>query len=138
MIAARDVDRRDKAEAGGADLVERDAADLARQADGAAGLVLDPAHRQLVGAHVGAGDVVDEVGDRGGKGADQPLLVRGRHLGIGVDHRLAAAMRQARGGVLERHGAREPKGLLGAHVRRHADAADRPARRRCCRSRRPP
>ncbi len=33
------------------------------QADGAPGFVLDPAHAELVGSHVGTGDVVGQVAD---------------------------------------------------------------------------
>ena len=45
-------------EAGRTELVERDAAECARQPDGAPDLVADPGHALLVGAHVGAEDVV--------------------------------------------------------------------------------
>ncbi len=123
-LGPRHVDRRGEAEAGGADLVQRDAAELPRQAHRAADLVVDPAHRSLVGAHVGARNVVDEVGDRRREGADQLLLLPRVHLRVTVDHRFAAAMAEAGGGVLEGHRAGEAERLLGADVGRHADAAD--------------
>ncbi len=46
------------------DLIERYAADLARQPDAAADLVLDPAHRRLVRAHVGTDDEMGQRPDR--------------------------------------------------------------------------
>jgi hypothetical protein len=51
----RHFDRHDEPEPGGADRVERDAAEFARQADGAPRFILDPSHRQFVGPHVGPG-----------------------------------------------------------------------------------
>ncbi len=120
----RDLGGDGNAEPGRADLVERDAADLARQAHRAADLVLHPRHGRLVGAHVGAGDVLLQVGDGGGESAHQPLLLGGRHGGVAEDHGFGAAVGKAGRGVLEGHGAREAEALLGAHVRRHAGAAD--------------
>ncbi len=105
--AARHVDAGRHAEAGGADLVERNAADRGRQSDRASGFVAHPSHAELVGSHVGAGDVVGEVADGIGKGAHDPLLVGGRHVRIADDDRLAAAVRQAGGGVLPGHRARQ-------------------------------
>ena len=121
----RDIDRDRKAKAGSADLVEWDAADLSRQPDSTARLVLDPSHRQLVGSHIGPRDVIREIADRRGEGADQALLVLERHLGIGEDHRFAAAVRQSGNGILEGHRPRQPEGFLGADIGRHAHAADR-------------
>jgi len=113
-----------EAVAGGADLIERNAADLAWQADGAADLVIHPGHGLFVGAHVGAGDIVDEVGDGASEGADQRFLLLRRHSRIGENDRLAAAMRQACRGILQRHGARQPGAFLKAHIRLHAGTAD--------------
>ncbi len=63
-----------------------------------------------------------------GEGAHQRAPCRvGRHRRVGEDHRLAAAVRQAGGGVLQRHRAGESEALLERHVRRHAHAADRGA-----------
>jgi len=92
----RYIDRDREAKADDADLVERDAAKLAGEANGTAGLVLDPSHRQLVGPHIGPGDVIREIAHRRCKGTDQPFLGRERHLGIGKYHRFAAAVRAAR------------------------------------------
>ena len=124
MKAARHVDTGRDAEAGGADFVERDAADRTRKADRAAGLVLDPAHAELVGSHIGSGHVVADVADRAGEGANESFLVAGRHAGIAENHRLAAAVPQAGRGILPGHGAGEPKAFLDRHVRRHPHAAD--------------
>ena len=63
-----------------------------------------------------------------GVGPDQIFLLVFRHPMVREDHRLAAAVGQARRGVLERHGARQPEAFLQADVRRHAQAADRWAR----------
>ena len=71
----RDIDRDREAKPGGADLVERDASDLAREANGTACFVLDSSHCQLVGPHIRPGDVIDEIVDRRGKSPDQALLV---------------------------------------------------------------
>ena len=65
-----------------ADVVEGDAADRFRQADGAAGLVLDPAHAQFVGPHVGAGNVVGDVANGVGEGADDLLLLFARACAV--------------------------------------------------------
>jgi hypothetical protein len=124
-MVPRYVDCSDKTKTGGADLVERDAADLARQPDGAADLILDPAHGQLVGSHVRTRDVLGEIADRRGEGPDQPLLVAQRHFGVGKDHRFAAAVRQTGRGILEGHRSRQPEGFLGADIWRHPDPADR-------------
>jgi len=74
----RNIDGSNEAKPGSADLVERDTADLARQSDGTADLVLDPTHRQLIRTHVGSRDVIDEIADR----PDQALLVAQRHLWV--------------------------------------------------------
>ena len=58
---ASDIDAGGKAETGRSDLVERNSADLAWQADGAAGLVLDPGHAAFVRAHVRTGNVIGHV-----------------------------------------------------------------------------
>jgi len=78
-ITAAGVSRRHlrgmaEAEAGGAELVERDAAELARQADRAADLVVHPGHARLVGAEVGAEDVVGGAAQCRREGTDQPLV----------------------------------------------------------------
>ena len=125
MKLARHVDAGREPEAGRADLVERNAADGAGQTDGAAGLVLDPAHAELVRSHVGPGNVVGDIADGVGEGADELLLSLGRHARIAEDHRLAAAVRQAGGGVLPGHRAREPEAFLDRDIGRHAHAADR-------------
>src|SRR6516162_1757997 len=118
------LDRTDETKTRGADLVQWDAADLAREPHGAARLVLDPTHRQLVGSHIGAWDVVGEIFDRPGEGPDQPLLLLKSHFGVSKDHRFAAAVRQTRGSILQRHRARQPKSFLGADIGRHAHTSD--------------
>ncbi len=65
------------AKAGGADLVQRKAADLVRQARRTADLVVDSGHASLVGAHVRARDGVGEIRDRACESADQPLFFAG-------------------------------------------------------------
>jgi hypothetical protein len=124
-MLSRHVDRTSQPEAGRADLVERNAADLAWQPDRAARLVLDPSHRQLVGPHIRPRDVIREIADRRGESADQPLLVGERHLGIREDHRFAAAVRQPGRSILEGHRPCQPEGFLGADVWGHPHAADR-------------
>ncbi len=62
-----------------ADFIQRDAAQLARQADRTADLVPDPGHRKLVGSHVRARNEVDDVPDRRRESADDPLFLRGVH-----------------------------------------------------------
>ena len=124
----RYIDRDREAKADDADLVERDAAKLAGEANGTAGLVLDPSHRQLVGPHIGPGDVIREIAHRRCKGTDQPFLGREGHLGIGKYHRFAAAVRQLGRGILEGHRPGQPEGFLGADIVRYAHATDcRPA-----------
>ena len=76
------VDTSRNAKPGGADLVERDAADGAWKADRAAGLVLDPAHAEFVGAHIGPGHVVADVADRAGEGSNEVFFVGRRHARI--------------------------------------------------------
>ena len=78
----RNIDGSNEAKPGSADLVERDTADLARQSDGTADLVLDPTPRQLIRTHVGSRDVIDEIADRRGECPDQALLVAQRHLWV--------------------------------------------------------
>ena len=63
--------------------------------------------------------------DRVGEGADHLLLLVVRHARIAEDDRLAAAMGQARGGILPGHGARQSEALFRADVGRHPHAADR-------------
>jgi hypothetical protein len=53
MLTGR-IDRSDEAIPGSPNFVERDAADLTRQANGATGLVVDPSQRQFVGPHIGS------------------------------------------------------------------------------------
>jgi hypothetical protein len=110
--------------AGGPDLVEGDAAQRARKTDGSVDLILDPGHASLVGTHVGTGYVVGERADRPCERPDQAFLVRGGSGGIGDDARLAAAVGQAGGRVLQGHGPREARDLLDRDVRGHAHAAD--------------
>ena len=107
-----------------ADFIERDAAQLARQTDGAPDLVPDPGHGGLVCSHVRPGNVLGEMADGGGEGANQLFLVGRRHRWIAEDHGLGAAMGQRGGAVLECHGTGEAKALLRAHILAHASAAD--------------
>jgi hypothetical protein len=65
-----------------------------------------------------------KIADRRGKASDQLLLVGDLHLGIGKDHRLAAAMRQASISILKGHRSRQPEGFLGTNIGRHAHGAD--------------
>jgi hypothetical protein len=123
--ALRDLPADRQPEAGGADLVQRDPPHLGGQADGAADLVLNPGHAPLVGAHVGARDVVGDLPETAGEGADQPLLLPGGHPRIAEDHGLAATVGEAGGRVLQRHGARKTECLFQAHVGGHAHPADR-------------
>ena len=108
------------APAGRAELVERDSAEGGRQPDRAADLVLDPCHAGLIGPHVRAEDVVVLAAKRVRERPDEPLFFVGRHAGVAAQDGFAAAVRKARGGVLQRHRAREANALLDAHVRRHA------------------
>lgn len=125
---ARHIDCGGETEAGGADLIERNAADRARQSDGAPRLVLDPRHAELVGAHVRASHVVGDIADRAGEGADDSLPLIDRHARVAEDYSLGAPVRQAGGGVLPRHGACQTEALLERDVGRHAHASDcRPA-----------
>jgi hypothetical protein len=121
------VDTSRDAKAGGADFIEWDAADGAGKADRAASLVLDPAHAELIGAHIGPGHVVANVADRAGEGSNEVFFVGGRHAGIGGYHRLAAAVAQAGRRILPSHGAGKPETFLHGHVRGHPHAADRGA-----------
>jgi hypothetical protein len=123
-LGRRDLGRDGDAPAGGADLVERDAAEHAREADGPIDLVLDPGHAALVGAHVGARNVFGERADRAREGADQALLVRRRPAGVGDDAGLAPAVWQAGRRVLHGHGPGEPGDLFERDVAGHAHPAD--------------
>jgi hypothetical protein len=126
-----------QAEAGRAELVERDAADLAREPHRAADLGAHPGHAGLVGPHVGAEDVILDVAKGAGQRAHQALLALDGHAGIALEHGLPAAVGKARGGVLERHRASEAKALLRRDVRRHAEPADRGTRGRVVDDQRP-
>ena len=61
------VDGGGEAVTGGAQLIQRDAAQLPRQTRSAADLVFYPAHGQLVGAHVGTRNVIAEACNGAGK-----------------------------------------------------------------------
>ena len=114
--------------AGGADLVERDAAERSRQADRAPDLVLHPRHAGLVGAHVGAEDVVvSRCAGRGRRrGSAPPCVLRGMR---GSPHstdlpppcaRPAAAFFRVMARARRKHSSTLTSG-------RHAQAADRRA-----------
>jgi hypothetical protein len=125
----RCLDGDGKPQAGGADLVQRDAAKRLRQASRASDFTFDPGHAGFIGAHVGTRDVVSQVAHGDGEGADQILFLTRRHPGIGNDHRFSAAMRQACGGVFQRHRPHQTNTFLQSNIRGHADAANRwPAR----------
>ena len=68
------IDAGGEAEARCADLIERNSAESAGQTDGSADFVLDPGHALLVRAHVRPGDVVGDIANGAGKGADHLLL----------------------------------------------------------------
>ncbi|MBS1138515.1 MAG: hypothetical protein H6R11_2469 [Proteobacteria bacterium] len=123
-VAHRHLGGMEQPPAGGADLVQRNAAQRRRQAHRAADLVLDPGHAGLVRAHVRAEDVVLLVSQGVGEGTDQTFLAFARHARIAVEHRLAAAVGQAGRRVLQRHGAGEAEAFDGADIGRHAQAAD--------------
>ena len=114
--------------AGGADFVERDAAQHSRQTHGPADFVFDPSHARFVGSHVGAGNVTRKIANPARKGANEPRLVGG--FGVGNDARFTSAVPQTGCGILQGHGARQAKHLFGRNIGRHAHPADgRPARR---------
>ena len=70
------------APASGADFIQRDAAELSRQAHGPADLVPYPRHAAFVGAHVRAEDILLVAAQGASEGPYQPFLVRRRHPGI--------------------------------------------------------
>ncbi len=121
------LDRNNEAESGRADFVQRDTAQRMRQTNRPADLIAHPRHAALVRPYIGAGDIVHQIADGAGKGADHPLLVRRGHARIAEDHRLAATMGQSRGGVLHRHRTRQAGAFLHTDVRRHPYATDRGA-----------
>ena len=121
------VDHVAQAETGGADFVQRDAADFARQADHAADLVPNPGHAFLVGTHVGGEDIGGLVAQRVRKRADQLLLLGFRHFRVAVEHQLAAAVGEPGCSVFIGHRARQAHAFFGADVGCHAHAADRRA-----------
>ncbi len=94
-VRQRGLDGYDQAEAGGAKFIQRNATQFARQPDGAADLVFDAGHGELIGAHVGTEDVILDIAERTGEGADAYLFVSRRHRRVGAQHGFAAAMRQA-------------------------------------------
>ena len=96
-----------------------------RVPDSATDLVPHPTHAALIGAHVGAEDVLLDLGQRTGKATDQFFFLLRGHRRVTVEHRLATAVGQVRRGVLKSHGPRQPKALLRADIRRHPDPADR-------------
>ncbi len=59
------------------------------------------------------------------QGADQLFLAGRGHFRVAVQHDLAAAVRQARGRILEGHRPRQPHAFLGGDVGGHAYTADR-------------
>ena len=120
----RGIDASRQSKPGGADLVERDAADRRRQADGSADLVLDPAHAQFIGSHIRPGHVVHLITDRIRESTDQLLLLYQGHARIAEDHRFAAAVSEARRCVLPCHCAGEAKALFGRNIGCHTHAAD--------------
>jgi hypothetical protein len=124
-VLPRHIDCADKTKTRGADFVERDAADLARQPDGPADLVLDPAHCQLVHSHVRTRDILGKIANGRSEGPNEPFLLGQRHLGVAKNHRFAAAMRQAGRGVLEGHRPRQSERFLGTDIGRHPNATDR-------------
>ena len=119
-----------KTEAGCADLIERDAAQLAWQTDRASDLVLDPGHGGLVCAHVGSGNVLLQIPYPGSESPNEPFALRLRQRRIAEDHRFGATVGEAGSRILEGHGAGEPKAFLDADIRRHARTTDRRSRGR--------
>jgi hypothetical protein len=85
---------------------------------------MDPAHADLVGAHIGPEDVVGDIGKRRRETADKTFLFRRRHLGVAEKDRFSAAMTQARSRVLQGHGTSQAKALLGRDVLGHTQPAD--------------
>ena len=120
-----DLGRDGQAESGCADLVERDAADLARQSDRAADLVLDPGHGRLVGAHVRARECTPR--DCGWRRRRRARAAPCPDCGMDGSPKitdLAPPCAQPCRRILQGHGARQADALLHAHVGGHARAAD--------------
>ena len=93
-------------------------------AHGPADFVLDPGHRQFVGPHVGAGDVVDEVAIAVANARISRSLRRAAFCGSRRSRtcrRHAAARRQRFSASLPARA----ESFLGADIGRHAHAADR-------------
>ncbi len=88
---------------GGTDLIERDASDGARQAHGAADLIVHPSHAFLIGTHIGTKNIFPYILQSASECPDPRLLVALHHLRITVAHGLTAAVAQSGRGVLERH-----------------------------------
>jgi hypothetical protein len=126
----RHLGRDGETKTGCADLVERDAAQLAWQSDRAAGLVPDPGHDSLIGAHIGTWNVFSHVAKSGAKGAQTPLLAIGRHHRIPEDDGFGAAMWKTGCGIFEGHRACQAEAFLGADVGCHARTANRRTARR--------
>ena len=110
-----------QAEAGRADLVQRNPAHYARQAGASSYLVSNPCHARLVRAHIGSGDVLRKIANGLREGAYEPLLIH--LLGLGDDSGFPPTVRQTGTRILEGHGTREPEDLFRRHVGRHAYAA---------------
>ena len=95
------------------------------------------AMQAFVRPHVRAEDVVRLVPERMGERANEALLPYARHPRVAAQHRLAAAVGETGGRVLQGHRARETETLRGGDVRGHAQASDRRARTPRCRRRAP-
>ena len=109
----RDIGTDHEAECGGADFVQRYAAEFPRQAGTPAALVLYECHGGFVRPHVGTRYVVGDAPDALCEGTDPLLLEIRVHQRVAEDNRFRAAVRQARSGVLQRHGASETPGPPG-------------------------
>ena len=124
LVFTGHLDSVQQAPAGCADFVKWDAADFPGQPHGAADLVPDPAHTLFVRPHVGSEDILLDLFQGTGEGAHQFFLLPAGHGGVAVEYRLAAAVWQVGGGILEGHGPCQAEAFLGAHIRRHAHPAD--------------
>ena len=109
-----------EAKTSGSQLVKRNAAHLAREADRATNLTLDPRHTSLVRAHVRTEDVVLDVAEGTCHGTHEPLFAIRRHPRIAVKNTLSPAVREPGCGVFQRHCPGQASTLLGGNVRRHA------------------
>ena len=111
--------------AGCPDLIQRNAANFARQRHNATDFVLYPSHAHFVGTHVRREDIILGITQGVCEGAYQSLLVGFGHLGITVQNRFSATMGQARGGVFQGHGPGQPRAFTSIHIRRHTNATNR-------------